>query len=421
MKNCLFHVIVFFFALSKLSALNDSTKVLFIGNSITYFNNMPFMFKDISNNKGKKVSVTMYAPGGTGFVNHSVDPAVFSLFRNNSWDIVVLQPGSGESAGSTFPVSTTVTRGKILLDSIYYYSPCAKVFLYQIPYGVPSASTYSTYFSVQTRIRDSVSKMTDSMHVEMIPAGECARAYYGMHPNLLLHGSYNDIHPNANGSFLVASACYTSIFQDTLGNCTFYSTVQQDTAKKFFSIVDTVVLNHLAKWRINTHNLNANFSFNLNSTTVNFQNQSSNFNSVLWHFGDGSTSTTIHPVHTYSTSGNYNVKLYIYNTKGCIDSMFKSIQLLSVGLQELKDVNNSLTLFPNPASTSLNLNGEWQHTVSYKIFGIEGKEVKSGSIEERMGNRKIEISDLQEGLYILQLYQNGEFLGRAKFNKQMDE
>lgn len=43
--------------------------ILFIGNSITYFNNMPQTFESIANDKGDAASVTVYAPGGTGFIN----------------------------------------------------------------------------------------------------------------------------------------------------------------------------------------------------------------------------------------------------------------------------------------------------------------------------------------------------------------
>src|ERR1700752_2614095 len=123
---------------------------------------MPFTFQDISNNLGKNVKVTMYAPGGTGIIDHVADPSVYSLFRN-TWDVVVLQPGTSESAGTSSSVNATIGRGKTLLDSIKKYSACAKVFLFQIPYGVPSASTWSTYFSVQTMYRDSVGKMADSL------------------------------------------------------------------------------------------------------------------------------------------------------------------------------------------------------------------------------------------------------------------
>ncbi len=40
----------------------------------------------------------------------------------------------------------------------------------------------------------------------------------------------------------------------------------------------------------------------------------------LWDFGDGFTSTSPTPTHTYNTQGTYTVKLYITTSDGCLDS-----------------------------------------------------------------------------------------------------
>lgn len=42
--------------------------------------------------------------------------------------------------------------------------------------------------------------------------------------------------------------------------------------------------------------------------------------SYLWDFGDGFTSSAANPTHTYTTQGNYTVKLFITTNDGCIDS-----------------------------------------------------------------------------------------------------
>ena len=57
---------------------------------------------------------------------------------------------------------------------------------------------------------------------------------------------------------------------------------------------------------------------------VRFTNLSSGPNlKYLWDFGDGSTAATASPVHTYSTDGVYDVKLFITDQYGCTDSMTK--------------------------------------------------------------------------------------------------
>lgn len=68
------------------------------------------------------------------------------------------------------------------------------------------------------------------------------------------------------------------------------------------------------------------FSFNANNLTANFTNNSvssagGGITSVLWNFGDGTTSTQYNPTHTYANAGTYNVCLQVTdacdNTTSC--------------------------------------------------------------------------------------------------------
>ena len=61
-------------------------------------------------------------------------------------------------------------------------------------------------------------------------------------------------------------------------------------------------------------------TFHDNSTTgmgvVNYWN---------WNFGDGTTSSTQHPSHVYSTPGTYNVMLTVGTAGGCLDSLMSQV------------------------------------------------------------------------------------------------
>src|SRR6185503_16691746 len=53
----------------------------------------------------------------------------------------------------------------------------------------------------------------------------------------------------------------------------------------------------------------------------------SKYNTVfwLWDFGDGNTSSSEDPEHSYSEEGIYHVKLRVENNYGCSDSAFRQI------------------------------------------------------------------------------------------------
>lgn len=52
--------------------------------------------------------------------------------------------------------------------------------------------------------------------------------------------------------------------------------------------------------------------------TVNFTDSTTaGASGYLWEFGDGNTSTSPDPTHTYTTEGSFNVSLTVYNSQGC--------------------------------------------------------------------------------------------------------
>jgi gliding motility-associated-like protein len=61
---------------------------------------------------------------------------------------------------------------------------------------------------------------------------------------------------------------------------------------------------------------------------ITFQNLTQNGNTYQWYFGDGSTSTMVHPNNTYSEPGNYEIMLIATDNKGCIDTTYRVITIL---------------------------------------------------------------------------------------------
>ncbi len=61
---------------------------------------------------------------------------------------------------------------------------------------------------------------------------------------------------------------------------------------------------------------NANFTANTVGQTTTFTNTSIGGTTFAWNFGDGQTSTTASPVHTYATGGAYSVVLTVTNNCG---------------------------------------------------------------------------------------------------------
>lgn len=58
---------------------------------------------------------------------------------------------------------------------------------------------------------------------------------------------------------------------------------------------------------------------------IEFFNESTNAAEYLWNFGDTKTTDEFEPVHSYSSIGNYTVKLFAISANNCIDSVISQL------------------------------------------------------------------------------------------------
>ncbi|MBO4589114.1 MAG: T9SS type A sorting domain-containing protein [Bacteroidales bacterium] len=236
-----------------LAALHSSAqeRVLFVGNSLTYYNEMPQLFAGIANDKGFRVEVDSYTVGGTGLAEMLASGEVQRLIESERWDKMVLQPGTGESAGLSIPTDSTASVVRQLVAALRAVNPDAKVCLYEISNGITpgdGSGDYDYYLSTQQRILDSVTKIARLAEVPFAPAGECFREHYAAHHDLMLHSVFNDIHPNAAGSYLVACAIFETLYEVPVASCDYYGDLDEEQAEYLQQIADTVVLPNRERW-----------------------------------------------------------------------------------------------------------------------------------------------------------------------------
>lgn len=226
-------------------------RVLFVGNSLTYFNDMPTLFENIAAAKGHRVSVESYTVGGAGLAEMVASSEVVRLVESERWDKVVLQPGTGESAGGSIATDSVAAVVRGLIDVLQVGSPEAKVCLYEISNGITPGDgegDYDYYLMTQQRILDSVTRIARLSGVCFAPAGECFRDHYATNHDLMLHSSFNDVHPNLAGSYLVACAIFETLYEEPVVPCDYYGPLDREQAEYLQEIADSVVLPNRERW-----------------------------------------------------------------------------------------------------------------------------------------------------------------------------
>jgi PKD repeat protein len=215
------------------------------------------------------------------------------------------------------------------------------------------------------------------------------------------------------------SITVTHIVTDTIGNCSdtsvqvinysscdAYFTIEPDTNNSYSAII-------VERSRAS------------NKTTA----------SYLWYFGDGDSSLSRTPTHMYSGSGKYTLCLNIYDS-GCISNYCRELEFDSAGNMislgtpfsirviaegqpntsvNLVDYMAGLKVYPNPASSLLNIESRSKLIKRVGLVDIQGRTIMTQPV---LGNAlSLDIGHLPEGLYIIYIQYDNDEAVRVKFIK----
>lgn len=200
-------------------------RILFIGNSYTYVNNLPALITNMVNSAGGKVPlVKSHTPGGCTLIKHSKDPKALALIDEGDWDVVVLQGNSQEAALAETSEATRnafLTGGMNLAKRIREKSPQAHIILYQTwarhpdfwKGSDPNSSVGSSPEAMQKRTHQWYAKLASDIPggATVAPVGDAWAISYAKHPELRLHVKDHS-HPSFAGSYLSGLVLYRAIY-----------------------------------------------------------------------------------------------------------------------------------------------------------------------------------------------------------------
>ncbi len=138
----------------------------------------------------------------------------------------------------------------------------------------------------------------------------------------------------------------------------------------------------------------------LDGQTVQFIEQSQGIvDDFLWDFGDGNTSTSGYPTHSYNTPGIYTVSLTVSNSSGS-DTITKTDLITVNGTGIEGQQGNSFKIYPNPANNILHIEFlDADEIISFSLKDISGKTVYSQQNAQKQ--EQIPVKKLNSGMYLL--------------------
>ncbi|MEP6591426.1 MAG: hypothetical protein ABJC19_09610 [Gemmatimonadota bacterium] len=167
-------------------------RVLFIGNSLTYTNDLPHTVAAIATAAGMPIEVAVEAEPGLALIDHLTGGSnALATLHRGPWDYVVLQQG---------PTPAGICRDSLVLwtqqfDTLVRAAGGTTAMM--MPWPAVDASTGFD------EVRESFLAAAAAVGGVFLPAGEAWRAAWRENPTLELYGK-DGFHPSSVGSFLAA-------------------------------------------------------------------------------------------------------------------------------------------------------------------------------------------------------------------------
>lgn len=381
----------------------DTTKVLFIGNSFTSANNLPQLFSQLSSGAGHTVVIAAHMPGGIsvgdirqGAQAHMNNPHVYNLIKGNEWDFMVLQDNQGRFSHPYGQFANPVTQSSVikghlqLRDSLMHYNPCAQM-LWFGGFGTKDGTAlgYTTGLALIEAIYANYNFLNDTAQEVIAPIGPAFMRIIANHPSINLWGSDNT-HPSLHGSFLTSCVIYSTIFKQSPLASTFNAGISASTDSLFKTIAYQTTLDSLNATRLNSITpplIKVN-----NTLTVNGYQQCS------WFYNNAPYSST-NCTALLNQSGAYFA--LVTDSNGCT---FKTLDYAHTAdnVSERQYLLNQVSLFPNPSTGIFKLSlGDLKGAADYSISTANGKIIERKPVDTE--TTWIDLSDQPSGLYILQV------------------
>lgn len=229
-------------------------RVLFIGNSFTYGNDLPGMFVKLANAAGKRVIVDQSTFGGASLEFHAQNAHTRDKIYQDRWDYVVLQTGDIVAFQDLHHVLGD--RIKSLQQKIYDNRKATKV-MYFMLWGwrdgrhMEREDIYYTYEEYQKMIYDGTIAIARQLGLVIAPVGWAWQAAIKQKPRIKFKlFAFDNYHPALRGSYLGACVFYAAVFRESAEGLPYTGGLSAKEARFFQKVASATVLDNLALWNL---------------------------------------------------------------------------------------------------------------------------------------------------------------------------
>lgn len=239
----------------------DTKRVLFLGNSYTYFNNLPQMIANAAASAGKNLIFDMNAPGGYYIGQHVTNALSLAKIQAGNWDNVVLQDQSLALAypgyfmngiNSSIKMDSIVKANNSCAQTLFYGTWGRKngdTYICSQPYCEVNTVITRDFYQMNSDIQTHYKVFADSLKASMSPVGTVWANIRQQHPSIELFDP-DESHPSVAGTYVAACSFYAAIFRSDPTQITFNGGLSDTEAGLIRQAAKEVVFDNLLNWNI---------------------------------------------------------------------------------------------------------------------------------------------------------------------------
>lgn len=397
--------------LVAISASAETKKALFLGNSLTFFNDMPQMVEDLALPMGDELIWESNTPQGFRLQDHASASTSLNLIAEGDWDFVILQEQGQLPALEDADSEPFFVAAEYLVNYIRDFNDCAIPLFYLTParengdeINCPDWPPVCTYEGMQELLAERYYEVCDTHRAWCSPVGE-------IWENVLDQTDINlydmdGIHPSPEGSYLIASTMYVAMFEQNPITSTFEGGIDQADSQTIREAVWDLWENVDNAWK-RYDLMTADITISGDGPGYEILVETSSYvdsvvvtdggNTYVWF--DGSNSFLFLTQDTYFEATAYS---------SCVQETLEFLDSIIVAVSVAELLEQRFGMYPNPANDQLNfdvpVSGELE------ISNLSGQwmlkeDVPAGTVRWNVG-------ELPRGMYLVRFLSGDAILSR---------
>ena len=221
---------------------DECLRVLFVGNSLTYVNDLPSTFSNLALSGDHKVEVGMVAEGGATFHDHALSTTLPNTLSSSHWDYVVLQEQSEFPAFEYSRVNDMFPAARTLVKQVRAINAQPLFFVTWARSGGSPENGIPDYESMQYEIDQGYLRIGQELHVPVVKVGTVWFRALKMYPDLELWQADGN-HPAEQGTYLAACVFYVALFHESPVGLSYHANLPSGIASQIQEVANTLIAN----------------------------------------------------------------------------------------------------------------------------------------------------------------------------------